>query len=89
MKFPAALTALFFALPAAAAGIADRIDVIDPRVRLAPPGATATGAFMTLRNNGEQAAQLVTAASDAAHVVELHDHINDGGSVGRLAVVRA
>lgn len=68
-----------FAIPALAAGVADRIEVVDPYVRMAPPGAKATGAFMLLRNAGEQDTQLVAAASAAASVTELHNHINDGG----------
>lgn len=73
----AGLTA--FALPASAAGVADQISVVDPYVRLAPPGAKATGAFMTLRNAGDKDTQLVSAASAAAKATELHNHINDGG----------
>lgn len=68
-----------FAIPALAAGVADRIEVVDPYVRMAPPGAKATGAFMVIRNAGEQDTQLVAAASAAASVTELHNHINDGG----------
>ncbi len=78
MRFLATLTSLFLAFPVAA-GSADHIEVIDPYVRLVPPGARATGVFMTLKNSGEQAAHLVTATSEAAQIVELHDHINDGG----------
>lgn len=67
------------AAPAFAVGVADQISIVDPYVRLAPPGAKATGAFMTLRNAGDQDTQIVTAASAAAQVTELHNHINDGG----------
>jgi copper(I)-binding protein len=73
----AGLTAI--AAPASAAGVADQISVVDPYVRMAPPGAKATGAFMTIRNAGDKATQLVSAASAAAKIVELHNHINDGG----------
>lgn len=75
----ASLLGGLFVLPACAAGIADRIEVVDPYVRMAPPGAKATGAFMVIRNAGEQDTQLVSAASAAANVTELHNHINDGG----------
>jgi len=73
------LVCTILAAPAHASGMADRIQVGDPHVRLAPPGARATAAFMALQNDGEQPAHLVSAASDAARIVELHDHINDGG----------
>lgn len=73
------LACTVLAVPVHAAGMADRIQVGDPHVRLAPPGARATGAFMALKNDGAEPAHLVSAASDAARVVELHDHINDGG----------
>lgn len=73
----ALLAALSFSVQAA--GMADRVEAENPYVRLAPPGARATGAFMVLRNAGEQEAVLVKADSSVAKVVELHDHINDGG----------
>jgi len=75
----ACLASALITLPAFAAGMADQIEVGDPYVRMAPPGARATGAFMALKNAGAQEARLVTAASGAAKTVELHDHINDGG----------
>lgn len=70
-----------------AAGTADQITVVDAHVRLAPPGARATAAFMTLRNAGAPAASLVSAAASAASVTELHNHTNDGG-VMRMRQVR-
>lgn len=69
----AAATAAF------AAGSADGIAVGDPYVRLMPPGAKATAAFMVLKNAGDKDAKLVKAESTAAKAVELHTHINDGG----------
>jgi copper(I)-binding protein len=72
--------ALFaLALPAYAAGLADQVSVADPYVRMAPPGTKTTGAFMLLKNTGDKEAKLITAASSAASVTELHNHINDGG----------
>lgn len=65
--------------PAFAAGVADQISVADPYVRMAPPGAKATGAFMTIKNAGDKDVQLVKASSTAANITELHNHINDGG----------
>lgn len=68
-----------FAMPAFAAGQADQISVVDPYVRMAPPGTKVTGAFMTLKNAGAKDAQAVMAESPVANVTELHNHINDGG----------
>ena len=62
-----------------AAGAADGVNVSDPYVRLLPPGARATGAFMLLKNGGDKDAKLVKAESAAAKTVELHTHINEGG----------
>jgi len=68
------------ALPlAASAADADSITVVAPVVRLAPPNAMATGAFMILRNASDKDIKLVKAASPAAKVTELHTHINDNG----------
>lgn len=85
MKTRIALASLFaigLALPAAstfAAGLADQISIVDPYVRMAPPGAKATGAFMVIRNSGDKDVAMVKAESPAAKVTELHTHINDKG----------
>ena len=75
----AVLTSLLFALPAVAAGLADQISVADPYVRMAPPTAKVTGAFMTLKNAGDKEVRVVSATSQVANVTELHNHFNDGG----------
>lgn len=62
-----------------AAGSADGINVADPYVRMMPPGAKATAAFMVLQNAGDKDAKLVKVESGAAKTVELHNHINEGG----------
>lgn len=62
-----------------AAGAADAVAVGDPYVRLMPPGAKATGAFMLLKNGGDKDVKLVKAESAAAKTVELHTHLNEGG----------
>lgn len=77
-KIPFLLAALL-ALPAFAQTAADRVTVKDAVVRLAPPGATVTGAFMTLHNGGDKDVQLLKAESAIAKTVELHNHINEGG----------
>ncbi|MBV5336970.1 MAG: copper chaperone PCu(A)C [Deltaproteobacteria bacterium] len=51
----------------------------DPYVRLAPPNAPATGAFMVIKNSANTDRKLITAESTAAKTVELHNHINDNG----------
>jgi len=82
--------ALLFAVSSAAhaAGAADMITAVDPYVRLMPPGAMATAAFVTLRNSGDRDIKLVKVESAAAKTVELHTHINDGG-VMRMRQVAA
>jgi copper(I)-binding protein len=75
----ALLLATSFASPVFAAGVADQISVVDPYVRMAPPGAKATGAFMVLKNAGDKDTQIVSANAAAANVTELHNHINDNG----------
>ncbi len=73
------LLATCFTAPIYAAGVADQISVADPYVRMAPPGAKATAAFMVIKNAGDKDAQLVSANTQAANVTELHNHINDNG----------
>ena len=61
------------------AGAADNVSVQDPYVRLAPPNALATGAFMVIKNNGDQGVKVLKADNPVSRVTELHTHINDGG----------
>jgi copper(I)-binding protein len=68
-----------FSLGAWAAGAADSVTVVDPYVRMAPPGAMATGAFMVLKNSGDKDVKMVKAENSASKITELHTHINDGG----------
>ena len=69
--------ALACAAPAHAAEPA--VNVSEPYVRLVPPSAPATGAFMLLSNTGNAARQLVAADSPVAKTVELHTHLNENG----------
>ena len=76
-----ALGALILTLPATAFAHHDvtvgDLAIGHPWTRAA--GANANGAgFMTLRNNGATPERLVSAASHAARVVELHTHIREG-----------
>jgi hypothetical protein len=71
----ASLASHALAAPSAAA----RVTVHGPYVRLLPPGQPNTAAFMTLRNGDEKDHKLVKAESSAARVVELHEHVHEGG----------
>ena len=75
----AAAFALLASLPVAAQTAADTISIVDAYVRAPAPNAPATGAFMVLKNSGATERRLVRAESPAARVVELHDHIDEGG----------
>ena len=61
-----------------AAGAADRIQVIDPSVRVSPAGVDRTSAYLTLRNTDTAGHALVKASSPAARVTELHTVVNEG-----------
>jgi hypothetical protein len=70
---------LLAAVPALAAPPAFGLEVTDPWVRLPPPGAKNTGAFMLLKNAGAKDLKLVAASNPASKVAELHTHLNEGG----------
>ena len=55
------------------------LQVVDPYVRLPPPGAQTTGAFMVIKNTGSVDRKLVNAESTAAKTVQLHNHFNENG----------
>ena len=61
------------------AGAADNVSVQDPYVRLAPPNAAATGAFMVIRNTGDKDIKVVKADNPVSKATELHTHLNEGG----------
>ncbi len=61
------------------AGAADNVSVQDPYVRLAPPNAPATGAFMVIKNNGDKDVKVVKADNPMSKATELHTHLNEGG----------
>lgn len=78
--FRSALAAtLLFSVTVQAAGVADGITVVEPYVRLAPPNAPATGAFMVIRNGGGKEARLVKASNPLSKLTELHTHLNENG----------
>lgn len=66
-------------LLACAAPALAQVTVERGQVRLMPPGAPNTAAFMTLHNDADQAVKLVAASSALTPTVELHTHINDNG----------
>lgn len=78
-----ALFAVIFSLglnaQAWAASVADTVEVENPYVRMVPPGAAATAAFMVLKNTGDQDHALVSAKAYINKVTELHTHIHDNG----------
>ncbi|MEI7613264.1 MAG: copper chaperone PCu(A)C [Betaproteobacteria bacterium] len=67
------------ALPCISFAAEPELMIHDPYVRLAPPNAPATGAFMVIMNTGKEDRKLLKAESPAAKTVELHNHINDNG----------
>jgi copper(I)-binding protein len=79
MKKLSLLAAGLIASAGAFAGAADQISVQDPYVRLAPPNAPATGAFMVIRNAGDKDVKVVKADNPVSKVTELHTHLNEGG----------
>lgn len=79
MKRPSFLVLGLIFSAAAMAGSADQISVQDPYVRLAPPNAPATGAFMVIKNNGDKDVKVLKADNPVSNVTELHTHLNEGG----------
>lgn len=75
------LAPLLFAVSLLLGGVAQAadLDVTDPWVALAPPGAHATAAFMELHNPGEQPVDVVAAGADGFQAVELHRSVNENG----------
>ena len=84
MHHRALLLIAAFPLLSLAADSALRID--DPYVRLVPPNAPASAAFMVISNSGSAPRQLLKAQSPVAKTVELHTHINEGGMMKMRAV---
>jgi hypothetical protein len=69
---------LLFSLGALAA-TADQVSVDNPYIRLAPPSAPTTGAFMVIRNGGDKDIKVLKADNPASRFTELHTHLNEGG----------
>ena len=66
------------ALVSATVAYAADISVAGPYIRLVPPTAQTTAAFMVLKNGSDKERKLVKADSPAARAVELHTVIRDG-----------
>ena len=81
MRLTIARLGLFLASALSCAAFANdqALAIHDPYVRLAPPNAPTTGAFMIIKNTGASDRQLVKAESNAAKTVQLHNHINENG----------
>ena len=77
-KLPVLLAGLMISV-GALAGSADMVTVQEPYVRLAPPNAPATAAFMVLKNGGDKDVKVMKADNPASKLTELHTHINDNG----------
>lgn len=71
----AALAATALAMPAFAESI---ISVNDAYARVSTKMSKSGAAFMVIENTGDEADQLIGAASDIAARVELHTHKDDG-----------
>jgi len=57
----------------------EAIEVEDAYVRIAPPNAAATAAFMALENKSNEDHALVSAKTNINRTTELHTHTNDNG----------
>ncbi len=79
MKYLLSLATCLLFSPAVLADAAGQVTVHNPYVRLAPPNAPATGAFMVIKNNGARDVKLLKADNPATRITELHTHLNDGG----------
>lgn len=79
MKKISLLLASLMLSAGALAAAADNVTVQEAYVRLAPPNAPATGAFMVIKNNGDIDVKVVKADNPASKATELHTHLNEGG----------
>ncbi|WP_178862661.1 copper chaperone PCu(A)C [Thiomicrorhabdus cannonii] len=62
-----------------AATVAESVEISDPYVRMVPPNAPATAAFMTIKNTDAKDHAVVAAKAHINKVTELHTHIHDNG----------
>ena len=52
---------------------------VEAWARATPPGATVGAAYLIVRNNGDQDDSLVSAASEAAESIEVHETVEENG----------
>lgn len=67
------------AMPANAAVVAGQFAASGAYARAVAPGQANSAVFLQLQNKDNKAHALVSASSEVATVVELHNHINEGG----------
>ena len=79
MKKISLLLASLMVSAGALAAAADMVTVDEPYVRLAPPNAPATAAFMVIKNAGDKDVKVVKADNPASKATELHTHLNENG----------
>ena len=79
MKKISLLLACLMVSAGALAAAADMVTVDEPYVRLAPPNAPATAAFMVLKNAGDKDVKVLKADNPASKATELHTHLNENG----------
>jgi len=77
--------AVLFGLSAVALALAQpEIEVKDPWVRLVPPNAKSTAAYMKIENKGTEADRLVDASNNVSKITELHETVE-----GKMRRVKA
>ena len=67
---------------------ATEVAAVDAFVRAIPEGQKNSAVFMVLKNQGSTDHALVGARSEAARIVELHTHINEGGMMKMRRIER-
>ena len=65
---------------------AEGMMVHDAYIRLLPPSAKTTGAFLELMNHSDKDIKLIKAESDFAKKVEIHNHITKDGMMKMVEV---
>lgn len=60
------------------------ITITDPYARASGKNARAGAAFMQITNGGDSADRLIGVRSDAAHMVQVHTHIENDQGVMRM-----
>ena len=70
---------ILFSLVFSVNSFASDLLVSDQHVRATPPHSKNSAAFLTITNKTDQAIKLISASSDIADRVELHNHIKEDG----------